>query len=116
MTPQTVPEVEGDLEVYFFCRENNNSFASPKDIVWQDPQGISYIPGSLSIEGKSRISAEGSRLRIVHIVRNDTGFYRCQRSDNPAEFAEGNLLVNGIYLTCKSILSTVMGLYSDTHA
>ena len=98
VTPQTVPELEGDLEVYFFCRENNNSFASPKSIVWQDPQGISYIPGSPSVGGNSRISAEGSRLRIVHIVRNDTGIYRCQRSNNPAEFAEGNLFVHGTFI------------------
>ena len=98
VTPQTIPELEGDLEVFFFCRENNNSFANPTNIVWQDPQGISYTPGSPSMGGNSRISAEGSRLRIAHIVRNDTGSYRCRRSNNPAEFAEGNLLVHGMFI------------------
>ena len=95
VTPQTIPELEGDLEVNFFCRENNNSFAI--NIEWLDPQHILYIPGSLSMGGNSRISAEGSRLQIRQLVRNDTGIYRCLRSNNPPDFAEGTLLVHGIY-------------------
>ena len=94
VTPQTIPELEGDLEVSFFCRENNNTFAT--DIEWLDPHHILYIPGSLSTEGNSRIYAEGSRLQITQLVRNDTGIYRCLRSNNPSDFAEGTLLVHGI--------------------
>ena len=94
--PQTIPELEGDLEVNFFCRENNNSFAT--SIKWLDPQHILYIPGSLSMGGNSRISAERSRLQIRQLVRNDTGIYRCLRSNNPPDFAEGTLLVHGIHL------------------
>ena len=86
------------MEVFFFCRENDNSFASPRDIVWLDPHGISYIPGSQNMEGNPRIFAEGSRLQITNIVRNDTGIYQCQRKNNPADFAEGNLLVHGKYV------------------
>jgi hypothetical protein len=91
VTPQTVPELENDLEVYFFCRENNNTFAV--NIAWMDPQEFLYIPGSLNM-GNSRITAEGSRLRIVQLLRNDTGMYRCLRSNNPSDFAEATLLVH----------------------
>ena len=94
VTPQTVPELENDLEVHFFCRENNNTFAV--NIAWMDPQEFLYIPGSLNM-GNSRITAEGSRLRIVQLLRNDTGMYRCLRSNNPSDFAVGTLLVHGIY-------------------
>ena len=93
MTPETIYELEGDLEVNFFCRENTNSFAT--NIVWQDPQRIMYIPGSMSMGGNSRISAEGSRLQIAQVFRNDSGIYRCLRPNNPEDFAEGTLLVHG---------------------
>ena len=112
VTPQTVPELEGDLEANFFCRENNNSYASPRAIVWQDPWGNVYIPGSLSIEGNSRISADGSRLQIVRVVRNDAGIYRCRRNNNPADFAEGNLLVHGMFVILKCIFSINMKYYT----
>ena len=96
VTPQTIPELEGDLEVFFFCRENDNSFASPRDIEWLDPYNNEYIPGLLNSIGNARILAEGSRLRIAEINHNDKGFYRCLRRNNSKDFAEGFLQVHGI--------------------
>lgn len=96
VTPRLVTELEGHSEVHFFCREDNNVFA--RDIVWQDPHGNVYTPGSTENEN-TRITAEGSRLSIFNIIRNDTGTYRCLNSNNYTVFADGNLIVNGMY-TC----------------
>ena len=95
--PQSIPELEGDPEVHFFCREDSNTFAT--NIIWQDPQESIYIPGSLNENGNKRILAEGSRLTIFNIIRNDTGTYRCLRNTNHTEFAEGTLTVIGMYAT-----------------
>ena len=91
VTPPFITEVEGHSEVHFFCREDDNTFAI--NIVWQDPHENIYIPGS---GGNLRISAEGSRLSIFNLTRNDTGIYRCLKIDNHTEFADGRLTVNGM--------------------
>lgn len=94
VTPPVVTKLE-DSVVNFFCREDNNNFAT--DIVWQDPHENYYIPGSGENEN-IRISAVGSRLEITNIIRNDTGIYRCLRSSNHTEFADGELIVYGMQL------------------
>ena len=96
VNPQYIPEPEGDEEVHFFCIESPNSYAT--DITWRDPQGNLYTPGSPSVGGNSRITAEGSRLSILNLVRNDTGHYRCYRNSDPTDYAEGQLLVYGKYM------------------
>lgn len=94
--PPFLSESEGDPDAYFFCLENSTSFAT--DIVWQDPQQNIYIPGNLTKTENRRISAEGSRLSIQNIIRNDTGIYRCLRKNNFTDFAEGNLTVFGMQM------------------
>lgn len=96
VVPRFIPEIEGDPEVHFFCREDTDIFAI--DIVWQDPQNIIYNPGSTSDNGNEKIHAEGSRLSIFKVNRNDTGTYRCLRNSNYTEFAVGNLSVIGMYM------------------
>ena len=104
VNPSSISELEGDEEVHFFCVENNNDLAT--DIVWKDPWECLYIPGSPRMED-SRVSAEGSRLSIFDINRNDTGLYACLRSNNSAEFAAGRLVVNGMW----SIIQTQYEIY-----
>lgn len=93
VSPQSITECEAHAEVHFFCRENNGNFAI--NIVWQDPHHNIYIPGSVP---EGRISAEGSRFSIFSIIRNDAGNYRCHRSSDHTEFAEGRLTVTGMQL------------------
>lgn len=93
--PPFLSESEGDTETFFFCTENNNTFAT--DIFWQDPQQNNYTPGSLTKNENKRISAEGSRLSIQNIIRNDSGIYRCLRRNNTTEFGEGKLTVLGMH-------------------
>lgn len=92
VSPPLVTELEDHSEVSFFCREDG-VFAT--DIVWQDPLGNFYTPGSTENEN-TRITAEGSRLSIFNIIRNDAGTYRCLNSNNHTDFADGRLIVNGM--------------------
>lgn len=93
VTPQTVTELEDHSAVHFFCRKDDSMFAI--HIVWQDPHNNFYTPGSTENENE-RITAEGSRLSIFNIIRNDTGTYRCLNSSNHTDFADGRLIVNGM--------------------
>lgn len=98
-------EREGDPEAHFFCREDNNAFAT--DIVWFDPQENTYIPGSTMEGGNTRISAEGSRLSISDISRMDAGIYRCVRKSNNNEFSNGTLSVFGMYTYIHLLICTL---------
>ena len=92
--PQFITVCEDHPEVHFFCKESDDIFAI--NIVWQDSQEVFYVPGSLNENDNKRILAEGSRLSILNISRNDTGGYRCLRSNNYTVFAEGSLTVTGM--------------------
>lgn len=92
--PQFITVHEDHPDIYFFCQEGDGIFAI--NIVWQDPQEYYYVPGSPNEGVNKRISAEGSRLSILNISRNDTGVYRCLRSNNYTVFAEGSLTVTGV--------------------
>ena len=94
--PTSLRRPEGDPKVTFFCREDDDTFAT--DIVWVDPQENTYIPGSTSEGGNARISARGSSLSISNISRMDAGAYRCVRESNHTEFANGTLHVLGMYI------------------
>ena len=96
VVPRSIPEIEGDPEVHFFCREDTYTFAT--DIIWQDPWNKIHHPGSTNDNGNEKIHAEGSRLSIFNVDRNDTGTYRCLRNTNLTEFAEGTLSVIGMYI------------------
>ena len=105
VVPRSIPEIEGDPEVHFFCREDTYTFAT--DIIWEDPWNIIYSPGSTNDNGNEKIHTEGSRLSIFNVDRNDTGTYRCLRNTNLTEFAEGTLSVIGMHMTC---ICTIYGL------
>ena len=115
VVPHFISEFEGDPETHFFCRENSNAFAI--DIIWQDPHDNTYNPSSTN-NGNERIYAEGSRLSILNVSRNDTGTYRCIRN---TEFAEGTLSVIGMYAyhvwvyTCSLYLESVIHIEVEMH-
>lgn len=97
VSPSVIIEDENHSEVHFFCREDDNTYA--REIVWQDPHGNNYTPGSG--ENGDKILAEGSRLSIFNIIRNDAGIYRCLKSSDHTEFADGTLVVEGMQLQYK---------------
>ena len=78
----------------YYCREDDGRYAY--DVVWFDPHGNQYTPGSNS-EDNPRIVAVDSKLSVHDIVRLDTGMYRCQRNSDSSEFDEAMLEVEGMY-------------------
>ena len=93
VTPPSINEPEGDEEVHFFCLENDNGNQAT-GVTWRDPQGHEYTPGSTASGGNPRILAEGYRLSVLELNRNDTGSYECFRGES--ESAEAQLFVYGM--------------------
>ena len=90
-------EIEGEKDVHIFCFEDNGHFTT--DIVWNDPQGNSYIPGSPTEGANSRIEARGSRLSLYDLKRSDSGSYRCSRTGNLTDSVDFSLFVYGKQLS-----------------
>ena len=88
--PPSLAEREGDEEVHFFCLESQGG-SQASGITWRGPNGDLYTPGTPT--GNERISAEGYRLTLYNVVREDSGSYECFRSSEDS--ATGELLVYG---------------------
>ena len=88
----SISEPEGDAEVHFFCLENDGT-SQATGISWRDPRGTVYTPGNPTEGGNPRIVAEGFRLSVFDLVREDSGGYECFRGSS--ESVNATLLVYG---------------------